>query len=85
MTTLTVTAKGQVTIKQDLLRHLGIRSGQKIEVTPLADGKAMIQAARQGHDVREVFGILTPENKANISLTLEEIDEISRKGWAGEA
>ncbi|GHU06266.1 hypothetical protein AGMMS50225_00570 [Betaproteobacteria bacterium] len=85
MTTLTVTTKGQVTIKQDLLRHLGISSGQKIEAIPLPDGKVMIQAARHGHDISEVFGILTPENKAHISLTLEEINEISRKGWAGEA
>ncbi|MFN9685015.1 MAG: AbrB/MazE/SpoVT family DNA-binding domain-containing protein, partial [Cyanobacteriota bacterium] len=27
MATLTVTAKGQVTLRQDLLRHLGVQPG----------------------------------------------------------
>jgi bifunctional DNA-binding transcriptional regulator/antitoxin component of YhaV-PrlF toxin-antitoxin module len=32
MTTLTVTAKGQITLKQELLRHLKVSPGQKVEV-----------------------------------------------------
>ena len=30
MSTLTVTAKGQVTLHQDLLQHLGVQPGEKI-------------------------------------------------------
>jgi hypothetical protein len=30
MSTLTVTAKGQVTLRKDLLNHLGVRPGEKI-------------------------------------------------------
>ena len=37
MTTLTVTAKGQVTLKQDLLKHLGVGPGEKIEADKLPD------------------------------------------------
>ena len=29
MTTLTVTARGQVTFRRDVLQHLGIRPGEK--------------------------------------------------------
>ena len=29
MRTLTVTAKGQVTLRKDLLEHLGVRPGRK--------------------------------------------------------
>ncbi|WP_144430426.1 MULTISPECIES: AbrB/MazE/SpoVT family DNA-binding domain-containing protein, partial [Pseudomonas syringae group] len=32
MTTLTVTARGQVTFRKDVLQHLGIRLGDKIEL-----------------------------------------------------
>jgi hypothetical protein len=30
MSTLTVTAKGQVTLRKDLLKHLGVHPGAKI-------------------------------------------------------
>ncbi len=33
MITLTVTAKGQVTLRKDLLQHLGVEPGQKIEIS----------------------------------------------------
>jgi bifunctional DNA-binding transcriptional regulator/antitoxin component of YhaV-PrlF toxin-antitoxin module len=39
MTVLTVTSKGQVTLKRDVLRHLGVKPGEKIEVDLLPDGK----------------------------------------------
>jgi len=32
MSTLTVTAKGQVTLRKDLLKHLGVNPGEKITV-----------------------------------------------------
>jgi len=32
MATLTVTARGQVTFRKDVLRHLGIEAGEKIEL-----------------------------------------------------
>jgi bifunctional DNA-binding transcriptional regulator/antitoxin component of YhaV-PrlF toxin-antitoxin module len=39
MSTLTVTAKGQVTLRKDLLEHLGVRPGEKIAVDKLPDGR----------------------------------------------
>lgn len=39
MSTLTVTAKGQVTLRKDLLEHLGVHPGEKITWTSsLTDG-----------------------------------------------
>ena len=32
MNPLTITAKGQVTLRKDLLKHLGVRPGEKIAV-----------------------------------------------------
>ncbi|WP_338927344.1 AbrB/MazE/SpoVT family DNA-binding domain-containing protein (plasmid) [Mycetohabitans endofungorum] len=84
MITLTVTAKGQVTFKKELLRHLGLRPGQKLNVDTLPDGRAVIQAVREGRSIDDAFGILKAKNKDNLVLSIEEINEISRKGWAGE-
>ena len=44
MTTLTVTARGQVTFRKDVLQHLGIRPGDKIEL----DIEEINEAAAQG-------------------------------------
>jgi hypothetical protein len=35
MSTLTITAKGQVTLRKDFLEHLGVRPGEKITVDKL--------------------------------------------------
>ena len=42
MTTLTVTARGQVTFRKDVLQHLGIRPGDKIELDLLPDGRGAV-------------------------------------------
>ena len=44
MTTLTVTAKGQVTLKKDLLKHLGVQPGQRLEVDLLPGGRLAVRA-----------------------------------------
>ena len=44
MTVLTITAKGQVTLKQDLLKHLGVSPGEKIDADKLPDGRIVVRA-----------------------------------------
>ena len=44
MSTLTVTAKGQVTLRKDLLKHLGVHPGEKITVDKLPDGRIEVKA-----------------------------------------
>ena len=57
MATLTVTAKGQITLKQELLRHLNVAPGQKVEVDKLPDGRLVVGAAPQS-SIAEFSGIL---------------------------
>jgi len=81
MGTLTVTAKGQVTLRKDLLKHLGVQPGEKITVDKLPDGRIEVKAARSTGDISDIFNVLKREGRP--SLSIEEIDEIAARGWAG--
>jgi AbrB family looped-hinge helix DNA binding protein len=50
MTTLTVTARGQVTVRKEVLQHLGIRPGEKIELDKGSDGTVTLRP--RGHVAR---------------------------------
>jgi len=80
MSTLTVTAKGQVTLRKDLLRHLGVRPGEKITVDKLPDGRIEIKAMRPTGRISDVFGFL--KRKSGPCLSIEEINKIAARGWA---
>jgi bifunctional DNA-binding transcriptional regulator/antitoxin component of YhaV-PrlF toxin-antitoxin module len=82
MSTLTVTAKGQVTLRKDLLQHLGVHPGEKITVDKLPDGRIEMRAARPTGKISDAFNFLKRENGP--SLSIEEINEIARRGWAGK-
>ncbi|MDQ0463876.1 bifunctional DNA-binding transcriptional regulator/antitoxin component of YhaV-PrlF toxin-antitoxin module [Caulobacter ginsengisoli] len=82
MSKLTVTAKGQVTFRKDLLQHLGVGPGEKLEVHKLPDGRLEVQAARPTGDISEVFGML--KSKTSVALSIEEINEVAAQGWAGK-
>lgn len=79
MTILTVTAKGQVTLQRELLVHLGIQPGDKVNVDKLPDGRIEVRAAPGGH-ISDAFGMLHREGAP--SLSLDEIDRISAEGWS---
>ena len=81
MSTLTVTAKGQVTLRKDLLRHLGVQPGEKIAVDKLPDGRIEVRAARPTGKISDVFDFLKREDGP--SLSIEEMNEIAARGWAG--
>ncbi|MBS3648421.1 AbrB/MazE/SpoVT family DNA-binding domain-containing protein [Pseudaminobacter sp. 19-2017] len=81
MTTLTVTSKGQATLKKELLQHLGVKPGQRLEVEPLPGGQLTIRALRPKGTWDDVFGMLAGETEK--VATIEEMNEASRRGWAG--
>jgi bifunctional DNA-binding transcriptional regulator/antitoxin component of YhaV-PrlF toxin-antitoxin module len=81
MSTLTVTAKGQITLRKDLLKHLGAQPGEKIIVDKLPDGRTEIKASRPKGKISDVFDFLKQENGP--SLSIEQINEVARRGWAG--
>jgi AbrB family looped-hinge helix DNA binding protein len=82
MATLTVTAKGQVTLRKDLLQHLGVHPGDKLTVDKLPDGRVTVKAARSAGAISDVFDLLKRENGP--SLSIEEISEIAAQGWASK-
>jgi bifunctional DNA-binding transcriptional regulator/antitoxin component of YhaV-PrlF toxin-antitoxin module len=82
MSTLTITAKGQVTLRKDFLKHLGVQPGEKITVDKLPDGRIVVKAARPKGNISDVFNFLKRENGP--SLSIEEISKVVARGWAGK-
>jgi len=68
MSLLAVTMKGQVTLKRDLLQHLG--------------GELRVRAARPVGTIDSLIG--RHAGKVQKPLTIEEMNAITAAGWAGE-
>ncbi|HEX8817084.1 MAG TPA: hypothetical protein VF753_16425 [Terriglobales bacterium] len=81
MSTLTVTARGQVTFRKKVMDHLGVKPGGKIQIDLLPDGRGVIRAARSGGKIEDFFGLLAGKTKK--VATIEEINEAAAAGWAG--
>jgi AbrB family looped-hinge helix DNA binding protein len=80
--TLTVTAEGQVTLKKEVLDHLGVEPGDKVEVDLVAPGRVEIRTARPAGGLNGFIGCLhDPDGPV---LSLEEIEEATHAGWAGQ-
>ncbi len=82
MTNLTVTTRGQVTFRKDVLQHLGIKPGDKIELNKEPNGRVVLRAARRTGSIDDFIGLLA--GKTNKVATLEEIKEAAAAGWAGK-
>lgn len=80
MASLAVTAKGQVTLKRELLRHLGVKPGERINVETLPDGELRIRAARSTGSIKGFIGLLA--GKTRKVATIEEMNEAIAAGWA---
>lgn len=81
MSTLTITERGQVTFRKDVLQHLGVEPGEKIEVDKLPDGRVSLRAARPSGTIDGFVGLLA--GKTRKVATLDEISKASEAGWAG--
>jgi AbrB family looped-hinge helix DNA binding protein len=82
MTALTVTAKGQVTLRKDLLEHLGVHPGDKIVVEKLPEGRVAVRAARPSGKISDVFGLL--KQPGTRPLSIDEMNEVIADAWAGK-
>ena len=82
MSTLTVTAKGQVTLRKEILRHLGVQPGEKVTVDRLPDGRIEVKAARPAGKISDAFDFL--KRKRGPSLSIDDINDIAAGGWAGK-
>jgi bifunctional DNA-binding transcriptional regulator/antitoxin component of YhaV-PrlF toxin-antitoxin module len=81
MATLTVTSRGQVTFRKEVLQHLGIKPGEKIELDLLPDGRGVLRAARPSGSIGSFVGLLAGRSKK--VATIEEIGDAAARGWAG--
>lgn len=81
MTSQTITAKGQVTLKRDLLRHLGVRPGERVDFDMLPGGELRLRAARPVGSIDGFLGSLA--GKTTKVATIDEIEEAAAAGWAG--
>ena len=81
MATLTVTARGQVTFRKEVLQHLGIKPGEKIELDLVPDGRGILRAARPSGTIGGFVGLLAGRTRK--VATLEEMNEATARGWAG--
>ncbi len=79
--TLTVTAKGQITLRKEVLNHLGVRPGDKLDIDLLTGGRMQLRPKR-GNPVASVFGMLGRPGTPRLSI--DKINEIAASGWADE-
>lgn len=74
MATLTVTARGQVTFRKEVLQHLGVKPGERIALELLPGGRAALRAVEQKAPVRALHGFL--KGKTNgAALSVKEIND----------
>ena len=79
--TLTVTAKGQITLRKKVLEHLGVRPGERVDIDLLQDGRMQVRA-KHGKSVTTIFGLLA--RPATPTRSVDELNEAAAAGWAGE-
>ena len=73
MAIVSTTSRGQVTLRKEILQHVGIRPGEKLEIELLPGGEFRGRAVRKTGSIEDVFGILA--RKTDVKLTIEEMDE----------
>ncbi len=81
MGTLTITSKGQVTLRKDLLNHLGVKPGETVTVSKLPDGGIEVRPAHPRGKISDVFNAL--KRKGTPRLSIKQMEEIAAEGWAG--
>ncbi|HVI05556.1 MAG TPA: AbrB/MazE/SpoVT family DNA-binding domain-containing protein [Sphingomicrobium sp.] len=85
MSTLSVTARGQITIRKDVLKHLGIRPGGKIRLDLLPDGRAELKADEPEGSWDDLWNFFAGKTNG-ARFTIEEInDAIADAGAAAGA
>lgn len=82
MATLTIAANGRVAFPREVLQHLGIKRGEKIEVELLPGGSVILTAAHPARSIEDFVGLLA--DSATKVATIEDINEATAQGWRHE-
>jgi bifunctional DNA-binding transcriptional regulator/antitoxin component of YhaV-PrlF toxin-antitoxin module len=80
---LTVTAKGQVTLRQSVLEHLGVGPGQKLGVALLPGGRVELRPADDLPAIADLRGALHRPGQRVVSL--QEMQEVVEHGHSAPA
>lgn len=83
MVRLKVTAKGQITLKKEVLDHLGVKPGDEVDVSLVPRGQATIHPITNKLPIEKVFGMF--KNTTGKSYSIEDINEAIAASYAGEA
>ena len=83
MSTLTITAKGQVTFRKDLLQHLGVHPGEQLTVQKLPGGRIEVMATKPSGQISDAFDML--KSKPTAKLSTDEMNAVAAQGWAGKS
>ncbi len=84
MTTLTITSRGQVTFRKDVLKHLGVQPGGKIHLDLLREGRAELTAERPKGSFPDLHGFLRGKTNG-ARLGIDEIGEAIADSGAAAA
>lgn len=78
---LTINAKGQITLRKEILAHLGAKPGDRLVVDLLHGGKLRIQPKR-GQPAASIVGLLA--GSVPKRLLIDEINEETAAASAGK-
>ena len=73
--------KGQVTLRKELLAHLGIQPGQRIGVEVLPGGRLELHAEHATGTIEGFIGLLVGRSSHRASV--DELNGAAASGWAG--
>ncbi|MDE2005956.1 MAG: AbrB/MazE/SpoVT family DNA-binding domain-containing protein [Rhodospirillales bacterium] len=76
---LTITAKGQITLRQAVLAHLGAGPGRKVDVALLPDGRVELRASDTVPPIARLRGALRRPGQRIVTLD-EMRDAIAQGG-----
>mgnify|MGYP002786557764 CR=1 FL=1 len=82
MVALTLTAKNQLTLRKEVVKHLGLKPGDKVEAELRPDGRVELVAPKvKTGNISDAFGIIKVK-PGTPSLSIEEMNEVIAEGWA---
>ena len=55
MPIVSTTSRGQITLRKEILQHVGIKPGEKLEIDMLPGGEFRGRAARKKGKIEDVF------------------------------
>jgi antitoxin PrlF len=76
MATVTLTSKGQMTIPKDIRDRLGLKQGDRLDLTMQPDGSVRIVA--RNLDISELQGLL---GKPKRRVSIAEMNQAIAEGW----